>query len=246
MRIPSPPTGRGTSQPALDERGMTLIEVIIATLILGMSAAGLMTTFDAARRDTSYSELHNLATQAAERELQRITAEKWEQIALNKKLTWAAESSSPTNATYYISPAECDASVSLPNHKPCYEFNWANTAEKEPLALGEEGEVDSTADPYTFTTLTASKATRLTVSVYRYITWVDDSKCEGTNNTCFSTSAVSTSNYKRVIVAATVTGLKKPVVLSTLYINPKGESANALYDGATCEEGSTKGVKCNY
>lgn len=246
MTIHTSPRRRRLSRSAVHDGGMTLIEVIIATLILGLSAAGLLTTFDAARNDTSYSELHNVATQAAERELQRITAQKWEQLALNKNLTWASESSSPANPTSYISSVECDTSTSLPNHQPCYEFNWSNTTEKEPLVLGEEAEVDHTADPYTFTTLTAGKATRLSVSVYRYITWVDDAKCEGTSNTCFNTSATSPSNYKRIIVAATVIGLKKPVVLSTLYVNPKGESANALYDGATCEEGTTKGVKCNY
>jgi Tfp pilus assembly protein PilV len=235
-----------TREKGAGECGLTLIEAIVATLIISLAAAGLLSAFDTARRDTSYSELHNVATQAAERELQRIAAQKWEEIALNKKHTWAPESSSTANPTYYISAAECDSTVSLPNYKPCYEFNWKNTSEKEPLVLGEEGEVDGTADPYTFTTLTASNATRLSVSVYRYITWVDDAKCEGSGSTCFSTSASSASNYKRVTVAATVAGLREPVVLSTLLVNPKGESSNSLYDGATCEEGSTKGVKCTF
>lgn len=231
---------------------MTLVEALVATLILSIAAAGLLSAFDAARRSTSYSELHNVATQAAERELLRVTSLKWEQIALNSGLTWASGSSLTTNPTHYISAGACDTSVSLPGTSgPCYEFNWNNTSEKEPLVLETASELasepDKTTDPVTFTTLTASNATRLSVTVYRYITWVDDPNCVGVVASCYSTS--TSTNYKRITIAATAGDLKSPVLLSTLYVNPKGEANNALFDGAKCvEEGKpiteTHGVEC--
>lgn len=234
---------------------MTLIEVLVAVLILSIAAAGTLSAFDAGRRSVGYSELHSIATQAAEREMQRVTSLPWEDIALNASYesTWGAPSSSTTNPTYYLSSAECDTLVTLPGtKKPCYAYNWESPSTKEPVVLATEleleaAEADRQLNPVTFTTSTPSHGTRLTVTVYRYVTWVYDPNCVGrTENTCSSTSA--STNYKRITVAATVTGLKKPAVLSTLYVDPKGETNNALFDGAKCvEEGKAiteKGTKC--
>jgi len=220
-----------------EERGMTLFEVLMATLILAIASSGLLSAFDAGRRSISYSELHSVATQVGERELQRVSSLKWEQIALNKELSWASGSSSTTDPTHYLSAVECDASVALPSHKPCYEYDWSS--KYEPLVLASEAELssepDKATDPVTFTTSAPGGATRLSGSVYRYITWVnDEGKCEGTGNTCFSTS--TQTNYKRVTVAVTMSGLQRPVVLSTLLINHKGEASNPLFAGAKCVE----------
>lgn len=224
----------------LAQEGMTLIEALVAAVILAIASAGLLSAFDAGRTSTSYAEEQNVANSIAERELVRITALPWAQIALAEPASkWKAKSASATDPTSYIKSEPCDKGVTLPtNGPPCYQWEWNNSSDVEPLVLSSEAE-SAKEDPYTFTTSTASGSTRLSGSVYRYVTWVSDPKCTGTNNTC------SSNTYKRITVAVTVTGLRKPVVLSTLYTNPKGEANNALVDGATCEE-EGKSVSCTH
>jgi hypothetical protein len=229
---------------------MTLVEVMVASLLLAIAAAGLLGSFDAGRKGTSYSEMHNVANAIAEREVLRLTALPWAQIANNETHEPKAESTSSTDPSSYIKSGECAEGKVLPRHKPCYEYDWKGT--KEPLVLAPESvvkEAENEAgekvleDPRSFTTLTASKATRLTGKIYYYVTWVNDEKCKGEG--CTSSSAESSANYKRLTVAVTITGMKQPVVLSTLYVNPAGSAANALVAGAVCtEKGST--VPCTY
>jgi len=225
------------------DAGLTMVEVLVATLILSIGSVGLLSAFDAGRTSTSYSEEQNVANSIAEREILRITALPWAQIALKTPSTqWTAKSASTTDPTSYIKSAECDTSVTLPTHGgPCYQWEWNTSSDLEPLVISSEAE-SANADPYTFETFTAGKSKRLSGSVYRYITWVNDGNCKGTNNLC------TVNYYKRITVAVTVEGLNKPVVLSTLYANPKGESLNPLYDGATCEEVQGKGesVPCTH
>jgi prepilin-type N-terminal cleavage/methylation domain-containing protein len=245
----SVPTAIASSPARLlrEQRGMTLVEALVASLILAIAAAGLLGAFDAGREEANYSEKHNTATAIAEKEIVRLTALPWKQVANNTTEVegWTVGSSS-TDPTHYFSKGKCVETATLPSHEPCYQWDWTKSSAIEPLALEPEAEVNKTEalkDPYSFETLTPKKATRISGKIYRYITWVNDGKCEGTKNTCTSTSSTSYSNYKRITVIVTVTGMKKPVILSTLYTNPEGSTNNPLFDGATCkEEGKT--VEC--
>jgi prepilin-type N-terminal cleavage/methylation domain-containing protein len=219
------------------ERGMTMIETVIAIMLLAVAASGLLGAFDASRREASYSEKQTTGTAIADEELQRITSQPWKKIAL-KSGTWTANSSSPTDPTSYLSAGPCDEPDTLPAHSPCYQYDWTGTA-KEPLVTSSS-EYDETADPYPFETLTPGKATRISGNVYRYITWVDDSKCKTQTKTCGNSG-----NYKRITVAVVVTGLKAPVVVSSLYANPEGGTENPLVEGATCLDGEAK-VSCTH
>lgn len=227
---------------------MTLVEVLVATLILSVAAAGLLGAFDAARDTTSYTEKHNVATALAEREIERITALPWKAIANYEAEPPASESSSSTNPSFYVKSGECQLGKVLPSHTHCYQYDWSNTSDVEPLVLapkvelekGKEGE-ENIKDPRSFETKTASGTTRLSGEIYHYVTWVYDPNCTATG--CTSESAESSSNYKRITVGVTVAGMKQPVELSTLYANPEGKYANPLVDGATCKEGGTS-VKC--
>ena len=234
---------RGTislSPPRIaSEVGFTLIEVMVATLLLAVSAAGLLRAFDSARNEASYSEKQNTAAAIADGELQRITALPWSEMSLNKASSWTPKSSSPADPTSYLSAGPCAVSASLPQHEPCYQYDWSNSANVEPLVTATSG-YDPTTDPYTFTTLTANGTTRLSGSVYRYITWVNDPRCVGSNNTCGGANA-----DKRITVAVTVSGLKNPVILSSLYVNPEGREKNPLVAGAKCLDGGVE-VPCTH
>lgn len=215
------------------ERAMTLIEVLAATLVLAIGTVGLMSAFTAGRSSTSYAELHSLAIQYGERELQRVTSLEWSAISLSSATTWKI-STEATDPTSYLKNEECDAGTTLPQHgPPCYQYNWSKSTALEPLVLEAAGTADATADPTSFETTNPSGSTRLAVKIYRYITWVVDPECKGTGSSCATTSSVSSE--KRVTVAVTVGGLKKPVVLSTLMNDTDHGEAHPLGE-AKCSE----------
>ncbi len=239
----------GVRERAREQRGLTMIEVLVATTILAIGAAGLLSAFDGGRRATTYAELHSVATQAAERELQRVASLEWGKLALNgTSSTFTAKSASSTDPTSYLKAEECDTASKIPSHgPPCYEYAWGVAADVEPLVLKEEKagkkEADETADPYTFTTLSPSGSTRLTVTVYRYITWALDPECKAT--TC-SSETEEKLDVKRATVAVEVTGLHKPVVMGTLLTNTDAGETHPL-DEAKCvetKEGKEEKVAC--
>jgi len=224
--------------------GFTLVEVLVATLIIALAAAGLLTAFNGARHEATYSEKQNVAAAVAEQEVQRITSLPWEQIALNSEATWSALSASADDPTSYLSAGPCPApsgTPEAPQQKPCYQYDWNTSTRIEPLvtaAAASLGEEAKKADPYPFTTVSANGATRLSGSIYRYITWAYDKECTGPN-------CGGSHSSKRITVAVTITGFKHPVVISSVYTNPRGEQKNPLVAGAECLEGETR-VPCTH
>jgi len=224
---------------------MTLLEVMFASVILAIASVGLITAFISSRNETSYSEKRTTATALAEQEMLRLTALPWSEIANNKEKPPSSESPSTTDPSHYVVSGPCDGEHTLPGHEPCYQYDWTNASSVEPMVLEKEEVVNKAepaevhADPYTLETKTAKGAARITGKIYRYITWVYDANCKGA--TCASES--TESNYKRITVAVTITGLKQPVVLSTLYANPAGGANNAIVSGAMCKEAGAT-VKC--
>lgn len=223
------------------QSGLTLIEVLMATMVLSIGLAGLLSAFDGGRRATSYSELHSVATGAAERELQRVSSLEWNKLAM-KPGAYTASEATPTT---YLQNSACDPTNTLPTHgPPCYEYAWGVSSDVEPLVIGSsEAESDSkVADPYTFTTPAPGGTTRLTVTVYRYITWVVDLKCEPVSS---CTSESTTKNAKRVTVAVEVAGLRKPVVVGTI-VDDSEPIAHPLGEAKCLEtkEGKEEKVPC--
>jgi Tfp pilus assembly protein PilV len=221
------------------EDGFMLIETVLALVILVIGVIGVLGAFDSARREASYSERRNTAAATAEQELLRITALPWTKIALNSASSWTSNSSSATDPTSYLSAGPCVTSANLPQHEPCYQYDWTNSSNVEPLVTAASG-YDTEPDPYTFKTLAPNGSTRLEGSVYRYITWVNDSQCVGTGNTCGGSN-----DYKRITVAVSIIGVTTPIVLTSLYANPVGGTQNPLFAGATCID-SGASVPCTH
>jgi Tfp pilus assembly protein PilV len=230
---------RARCSPRRAEAGFAFIEMLMGALLIMVAASGLLGAFDSARHETSYGEKQNTAAAIAEKELLRVTALPWEKIALNSASSWTAQSTKSTDPTSYLSAGPCDTSASLPSHSPCYQYDWTSSSSIEPLVTSASG-YDPESDPYAFTTLTAKGSARLSGSVYRYINWVYDANCTGTGNTCGGAT-----DYKRITVAVTVTGLNTPVVLSTLLANPVGGTNSPLANGATCLDGGVS-VSCTH
>ena len=220
------------------EEGLTIIELMIAVLVLTLGVVALLTSFDASRTLATSSEMHDTGAAIAERELARISSLPWKKVALSTTPT-TNQGAGATDPTYYISSGPCGNSQT-PSASPCYQWDWNDSTHVEPLVI-DSTNGDSTANPQSWsTTVSTNDANvRLSGSIYRYVTWVKDSGCT-------SSSCGGSNDDKRITVAVTVKRLPKPIWMSTLVRNPVGGWNNPLtQSGTNCVDGGTQ-VPCTH
>ena len=183
------------------EDGFTLIEILVAIMLLSGAVIALMTTFDQSRRTTSTAEAQGAAVQVAEKHLEEIAAMDYADIGLG-----SAPSSSldPDHPNYWVS-----------NSTPA-GFRW-DPASPATESLVTGGAVSNARGTW--------GSSRLSGSVYAYVTWVNDTYCAVP--ACTATDAAITQDYKRITVAVTADEpsalAKKPVVVSTIVADPETE-----------------------
>jgi prepilin-type N-terminal cleavage/methylation domain-containing protein len=159
-----------------DQRGMSIVEVMVAALVLAIGVLATMNVVLGSRDLTTTSEKLEAATHVAEKELEAL-----------QSLRWTAQAHTATPAS---GPAPYTVSSNV--------FQWPTGATGAAVVLPSTGAVPNTA--------TSWSDGRLNGSVYRFVTWVDDACCTGTEN------------YKRLTVIVTINGrpaLDNPVVLTT-------------------------------
>lgn len=215
--------------------GFTVIEVLVAVLILTVGLITLVGTFDPARRLGSEAEVRQVASAFGEQELQRVQSLPWAQIALKSQP--ASNPSRPTtDPTHYVTASPC-AQTTGPNTQECFRWDWNGPSPVEGVDV-DTINGDGTANPTAWKTTinTSAGITRLTGNIYRYVTWATDLECT-------AAACGGTSDYKRVTVVVTATGLTTPVVLSALVSNPAsatGASTDPLTDATLrCSDTST-------
>lgn len=164
------------------QSGFTIVEVLVAILIVALGAMATFSLFSSATRNAQRAKETQVALEEAEQELEYLRSLKSEQLALTAT---PPPSSNPLNPDYRVSA------------------NGASFAlEREPLGSYKElvhnGGVDGEAKeivggkvspgPTTFTSGDVSG------EVYRYIVWRND---EG----CSETKCPGTKDYKQIVVA---------------------------------------------
>lgn len=218
------------------EDAFTMVEVLVAVMVLTVGIISLISAFDSSRRLGTRDEERQTASALAQQELQRIQALPWSQIALNATPTTNANAGT-NDPTYYIYGGLCPGTG--PTSSPCYQWDWSNTSSREPLVI-DTASGDPTANPQPWTTtITAGGASvRLSGKTYHYVTWVNDTQC--TLSTCGASA-----DAKRIVVAVTVDGRATPITLSTIATNSVGGTKNGLTQtGVTCQDGTTQGAAC--
>lgn len=216
------------------EGGFTVVEVLVAVLVLTVGLITLVAAFDPARRLGTTAEMRQVASGMAEQEIQRVQALPWAKIALASAPT-VNSGATAKDPTHYISNGPCIGTG--PVTSPCYQWDWSTVSSAEGLDV-DATNADGTANPQAWTTTvnTSSGATRFSGKTYRFITWANDTECT-------QTACGGTNDYKRVTVAVTVNGLTTPIVESTLVTNPvasNGASNDPLADpSVTCVDGTT-------
>jgi prepilin-type N-terminal cleavage/methylation domain-containing protein len=214
--------------------GMTLVEVLVAALILVIAALALFKTFDKSRTLMSDSEMRNTATALARGEIERVEGLPWSSIAASAP----SKAEGATNPTHYVSEGPCAGSSNPPVNKPCYQWDWTKGSSTEPFVVSAGADATSNPNPWSDAISTTNASVRASGSIYRFITWVNDGECK-------AAECGGEKDAKRITVAVTSSWLKTPVVLSTVYWNPAGESANPLkkISELKCLDGGVK-VAC--
>lgn len=191
-----------------DEEGFTLIEVLVASVILVVALFALLSTFDYARTETAGSERSAQAVRAAEQELDRLLAVPYSSLAQNSSAT---------------SPATCIQRSSIAvSYAPGTSVAVAGGA---------------VAPTRTWSVTRIGTTTAVRGCVYDYVTWVDDpncsdANCPGTQDYKRLTVAVSVTDSKG---AALPGGPTKPVVVSAVKANPRIGRAGSTGDGSPCQ-----------
>jgi prepilin-type N-terminal cleavage/methylation domain-containing protein len=178
------------------EDGFTMVELLMAIMVLAVGMVALISSFDHSRDLVSVAEKTEIASHRAERELERILALSYAGVAHPSTPADSLDSADPAS---YVDGGnyqydQDDAPPALPS---------------EPLAVVTGGSVGASASEWT------DSETRLEGRVQSFVTWTGD----------YCTAADRTRCAKRVTVAVTVDGnrpLRRPVLISTIMTSPVG------------------------
>jgi Flp pilus assembly pilin Flp len=177
-----------------DERGITVVEVMVAAVLMVVGIIAMLTTFDGSRELVSTSEKNGIAAHRGQLEVEKALSLDYANIALTSTPAHSGSTSSPD---YY---ANSDGT-----------YQWDQGSSPKPA---DPMVVDATDGALVHVSTWNDGQSRLSGSVYRYVTWIDDPHVPGAQNA------------KRITVAVTVdnpgaTGPKKPVIVSSIAFDPE-------------------------
>jgi type IV pilus modification protein PilV len=236
---PLPPAARSPRTPERlrGERGMTLVEVLVAIVILAVGVLAVVSSLAVAKRATTSAERSSVFAQIGEQALQSIEALPYSSVA---ETGYPTRTSTPSLAdpTYYLSA--CTGST-------CTAYQWdpANPASAESIDVSAGGAVSPAPTVGALpspngtgcTPSTPTTNCRITYEIFTFITDVASSEepvCSQTGVSC--QGAV----YKRVTIAVVNTSggpPANPVYVSTFVTNKASVNNNPLIQGATCLDG---------
>jgi len=189
-----------------EEAGFTLVELMVAVMIMTVGLLALVGTLDSSQALTAVSERKEAVAHVAEREVEQILSQAYADVGLTST-AGLAHSTDPDNPDHYLTTAS----------PPRFQWDRNDPTKTESLVSG------GTTAPST-----AWASGRLSGTVHRYVTRVDDSDCR---------PSCPTGAYKRVTVAVTVNGgqPKRPSIESALVVDPNdGPAADPGVPVAEC------------
>jgi Tfp pilus assembly protein PilV len=201
--------------------GFTIVEVLIAALVVVTGILALIGAFDSARKLTLLSERRTVMAHRAQLEIERLQTYPYSQLAMVTAPSHSSEKSNPDYYVNYNSPVKCKSAGD-----GCYAWNAESTGEEETLVpAGKNGEctgVVTTECGLVSSTPTGRECPKsvgacewkdgsVEGKVYDFVTFHADKSCV----------LKCEENYKRltVVVTAKVPGSNKepaPVRVSTV------------------------------
>ncbi len=151
------------TRPSAREGGFTIIEVLVAVLILVMAAAATFGVLSAATKNTQRAKATQVALDRAQQEVEALRGLKNEELAMT---VTPAHSSDPLNPGYRVSNSEFALTREPPGS---YHAMVVNGGSLYGGGEVEGGVVDPGPIPFTSGDVSGE--------VYRYIVWRNDEKC---------------------------------------------------------------------
>jgi prepilin-type N-terminal cleavage/methylation domain-containing protein len=180
------------------EDGMTLIELLVAAVLMAVGIVSLFGVFDGSRALVTTSEKSDVAAHQGEADLEAILRMDYKTVALPSA---AVHSGTTTNPDWYV------------QGNGTYRWDQSTTAPKPP----DPQVVDAANAALTHLSTWSDGQSRLSGSIYRYVTWIDDPNVAGTQDAKRVTIVVTVNNTGPGASGA----LKKPVIVSSVVIDPK-------------------------
>lgn len=156
-----------------DDAGLTIIEVIVAALILALGAAATFGVLSAATKNAQRAKASQVALDLAQEEMERLRAVRYDQLALS---SLPASSPSELNPNYRV-----QGTTFALQRRPIGEYGS--------LVMGEAG-----ISPQSEFFSGNPSAGGVTGTVYRYVVWRNDDRCP-------EADCPGTQDYKQIVVA---------------------------------------------
>jgi prepilin-type N-terminal cleavage/methylation domain-containing protein len=188
--------GRGIAARAAlaREDGFTLIELMVAVMVLAVGLIALVTSFDHSRDLVSVAEKTEVASHRAEQELERILSMPYAGVA---HATTPASSGDSADPAFYVSGGS-------------YQYDQGSTGpQSETLAVATGGTVAASVSSWT------DSETRLTGQIQSFVTWTGDYCTTADRARCAKRVTVA-------VTVGGPRPLRRHVVMSTVMTSPVG------------------------
>lgn len=179
--IAPPEIARSSSSRRLsNEDGMTIVEVMVAAMILVIGAIGVLSAVDTAARSTYRAEQGQVVVNRLQQELERVRQMPFDEIALTAV---PEHESNQTSPNWRVSGTSFALNRNGTSDRPMV-YNGSSLYGGETLSGGT-----LTAGPLNFTSGDVHG------QIYRYVVWLNDDSCP-------ESLCPGSQDTKRVIVAA--------------------------------------------
>jgi hypothetical protein len=199
--------GRPAARAAGRDDGLTLVETLVAILLLSVGLLATAAVYDGSRRLSGTSERTSVLAHRAQAEIERISALGWSHVAL---------SGAPVRSTDPADPASMLTASTPPRLRP----DRRDPTTDEALVIDPAaGQVDPTVRTWT--------DGRLRGRIHTWVSWRTDPRC--------GAGCPTSQNAKRITVVLTVDGQttrRGPLVTSVVLTDPDAAPAGAMADGA--------------
>jgi type II secretory pathway pseudopilin PulG len=200
------------------EAGLTIVEVVVAALVVAMGAAATFGLLGAATKNTQRAKATQVALNRAQKEIETLRSLQNEQLALTATPGHASSSLNPNyrvnNGTY----------ATVRNPPSAYEDMVVNGGSLYGGGFVAGGIVNPGPVPFSSGDVKGS--------IYRYVVWRDDASCPAA--TC-----PGTQDYKQIVVAVKLdtpgsqSGERGYVEVTSDFVDPDDTALNDPIPGAS-------------
>jgi type II secretory pathway pseudopilin PulG len=204
------------ARPSTRESGFTIVEVLVATLVLTLGALASFGLLSSATKNTQRAKATQVALDRAQQELEALRGLSFEEVAMTATPPHSANSLDPN---YRVNAA--NATFAITRQPPGDYRKLVVNGGSVFGESGEEGVISGgTVDPGPVHFASGD----VSGDVYRYVVWADDLVC--------GEACPGTQDYKQVIVAVKLdtpgnqAGERGYVEVQSDFVDPTDSSAN--------------------